>query len=101
MKPHTRFRIKLVKELEKIPHTKVIVMQAGSVRGWPDLIICVNSFFFGAELKIPPDKPTEIQKLRIKQLKGAGGKVFVVTPLNYKKFLKDVKKFSKLFLKLN
>lgn len=91
MKPHTRFRIALVKEINEIPDVAVIVMQAGSIRGWQDLIICAGGHFVAAEVKIPPDKQSALQKLRSKQVKWAGGKSFVVTPKNKKKFLKTLR----------
>jgi len=94
MKPHTKFRIKLVDEINFIPDVCVIVMQAGSIHGWQDLIICAGGKFVAAEVKIPPDKQTPLQKLRAKQVKWAGGKSFVVKPSNKTAFLKQLRKIS-------
>jgi len=66
-------------------------MQAGSIHGWQDLIICAGGHFVGAEVKIPPDKQTPLQKLRAKQVKWAGGKSFVVKPKNKNQFLKRLR----------
>ncbi len=91
LNPHTKFRIQLVYEINTIPDVCVIVMQAGSIHGWPDLVICAGGHFVGAEVKIPPDKLTKLQDLRLKQIKWAGGKVFVVKPKNKDEFLRDLR----------
>lgn len=41
--------------------------------GWPDRVLCVDGIFVGVELKRPGDKPTEVQLLRLRQIREAGG----------------------------
>lgn len=41
--------------------------------GWPDRVLCVDGVFVGVELKRPGEKPTDIQLLRLRQIREAGG----------------------------
>ena len=46
--------------------------------GIPDVICCYRGRFFAFEVKVPGNKPTEIQQATIDRLKQAGARVFVV-----------------------
>ena len=87
---HTRLRLWLVDKIQKIPNCKVITMEAGAVRGWPDLIICAGGRFVAWEIKIPPDKLSAIQKRRFEELAHAGALCQVVTPGNKNQRLEDL-----------
>lgn len=62
--------------------------EAGLYRYWPvpsgfgasslDCIVCYNGYFIGIETKAPGRRPTPRQELCIKQMKSAGGQVFVI-----------------------
>ena len=64
------------------------VMQAGSIRGLPDIIGCYQGKFFGWELKRSEAEARKttgriaLQKHRIKKIKKAGGIGEVVYPEN-------------------
>lgn len=57
----------------------------------PDLLICCNGFFIGAEIKAPDGKTSELQEWNIRKIKEAGGIAVVVYPDDYEKFTKLVK----------
>lgn len=46
--------------------------------GLPDLIVCYQGRFFALEVKMPGNRPSPIQLLRIKQIKQAEGSAEVV-----------------------
>lgn len=50
-----------------------------SVPGVPDFPGCYRGWFFGMEVKVPPNKPTEKQQHHIEQIRAAGGFADVVT----------------------
>ena len=64
------------------------VMQAGSIRGLPDIIGCYQGKFFGWELKRSESEAKKqtgrivLQRHRIKKIKKAGGIGEVVFPEN-------------------
>ena len=48
--------------------------------GLPDLIMCYRGTFIGMEIKVPDpsSQPSKIQRRRIKEIRDAGGRAFVV-----------------------
>ena len=46
--------------------------------GLPDLIVCKDGKFIGLEVKMPGNKPSQVQILRMRQIERAGGKYHVV-----------------------
>ena len=61
--------------------------------GVPDLIICCNGYFVGAELKATRGKPTELQIKELLRIRKSGGVSMLVYP-------EDEEDFRKLILKL-
>lgn len=47
--------------------------------GLPDLIGCVNGFYFGLEVKIPGETPTKIQEAQLQDIQDNQGVAAVVT----------------------
>jgi hypothetical protein len=82
MKPETKFSAKVQKRLRELPKTFVIRIQAGSIVGIPDLIICRNGYFFAWELKVGDNKLTPIQEHTIDKIAEAGGGAWEVRPEN-------------------
>ena len=54
--------------------------------GIPDLIICVNGFFLGVEVKAKNGRPTELQKWNVKKIKEAGGIAIILYPDQFDQF---------------
>ena len=42
-------------------------------QGEPDLVCCYKGYFVAFELKIPGNKPSELQKLKMNKIQRAGG----------------------------
>jgi len=60
-----------------------------TLRGNPDIILCVAGLFVGIECKLPGEKPTTLQALRLRQIREAGGRSYVVDNLELGKALID------------
>lgn len=89
---HTKLRLRIIAELWSVPYVEVITKEAGALVGYPDLFLCVRGHFIGAEIKIPPDKPTKMQIYRLKRIEKAGGSTYIVKPTNFKWFIREMKK---------
>ena len=62
--------------------------------GLPDMHIVVNGLSVDVELKAQNGRPSELQKIMIKQIRAAGGFAFVLYPsgyLDFVKFITDLK----------
>lgn len=57
--------------------------------GIPDIIGCYRGYFIGIEAKVGNNKPSEIQKAKIKMINNAGGFARVVWNLDEVKELLD------------
>lgn len=51
--------------------------------GTPDILACINGFFVGLELKVKKNRPSDIQKYQIKEIKEAGGIAMSLRPENF------------------
>ncbi len=60
-----------------------------STSGTPDILACVNGHFLAIEVKAPEGKPSELQLVKIKEIRKAGGFAYVVYPSGWLK-LKDI-----------
>lgn len=56
--------------------------------GVPDLLICCNGHFIGAEIKGPTGRPSEMQLYAIDQIRKAGGYADVLYPDEFHEFKK-------------
>lgn len=90
--PESLFKEKVFKDFNKIPKLFFFKLQLFSKVGLPDVIICAGGRFAAWELKKDEkSKPTEIQKYFLKKIENAGGIARTVTPVNYPKYLKELK----------
>lgn len=60
-----------------------------SENGTPDILACVNGYFLAIEVKADNGKPTELQLVKINDIRKAGGFAFVAYPSGWSK-LKDI-----------
>lgn len=58
--------------------------------GIPDIISCVNGYFFGIELKAEKGKPSELQKWNIEKIKESGGIAGIYYPKDFERLKKEV-----------
>lgn len=54
--------------------------------GIPDLLICCNGHFIGAEIKSKTGTPSELQKYHIEKIKQSNGHALVLRPQNFDEF---------------
>ena len=88
-KPETKFEEKVVKLLDKVPHTWHFKAQLVARRGIPDRIICAGGWFVAWELKV--DSPlSALQKHNLELIDNALGIARVVTPSNLYECLKEL-----------
>ncbi len=62
-------------------------VEAGSIRGIPDVMICAGGFFVAPELKVWPNKATPLQLRRIERINYAGGAAFELYPEDLDDFM--------------
>lgn len=60
-----------------------------SENGTPDILACVNGYFIAIEVKAQDGHPSELQLVKINDIRKAGGFAYVVYPSGWNK-LKDV-----------
>lgn len=58
--------------------------------GIPDLIGCVNSYFFALELKAERGRPSELQRLNIDRLKESGAYARFLYPKDFDEFKEEL-----------
>lgn len=49
--------------------------------GTPDLLVCYQGRFIGLEVKLPGEKPSPMQKVELRKIEHAGGRVLVAHSL--------------------
>lgn len=60
-----------------------------SESGTPDILACINGYFLAIEVKAQTGKPSELQLIKINDIRKAGGFAYVVYPSGWKR-LKDI-----------
>lgn len=83
-KPETKFKEKMLKDLRALPKTWCAKIQQVSLRGTPDVLACINSFFVAFELKASENaKVDELQRFTLECIRNANGGAFIVYPENW------------------
>ena len=60
-----------------------------STAGTPDILACVNGYFLAIEVKAQNGTPSELQLVKINQIRKAGGFAYVAYPSGWNE-LKDI-----------
>ena len=82
-----------VKRFLKSQGAYIIKYWGGAVytkKGVPDLLVCINGWFLGIELKAPKGKPSDLQLYNLRKIEQAGGIGFVLYPKHYDDFVKFI-----------
>ena len=69
--------------------------------GIPDLLYCINGYFFGIEDKAENGKPSLLQLYNLRKIREAGGLGILLYPKdfdNFKKFIANIDKNSSWYL---
>lgn len=64
--------------------------------GIPDLLVCVNGFFLGVELKASTGRPSDLQIYHLREIDKAGGYAILLYPEDFPVFQKMVEAFKYL-----
>ena len=95
-KPETVFRKKFVDKIKKIEGLLVFSIQQVSLRGHPDLIICLKGKFVGIELKsYVVDELKGLQKYFQEEIVKAGGVHYIAHPGNLTYVLEELEELAK------
>jgi hypothetical protein len=73
--------LKPFKKRKVLTYNKTAGSMFGS-NGWPDYAGCFYGFFWAIEAKHCPKRPTDIQQLRLDEIKDAGGVTLVINETN-------------------
>jgi hypothetical protein len=96
VKPETKLRKKFVDKLEKIPGILVFSIQQVSLRGHPDLIICLKGEFVAIELKsYVTAELVGLQKYFQEEIIKAGGTHYIVHPYNWQNVIEELEAIAK------
>jgi hypothetical protein len=97
----SKFQKKVLAELKKIPNSYFCKKEAGSIRGIPDILGCVNSRAVALELKRDGDSLSEsrckLQAWTIRKINDAGGYACFVFPENLNFILCELKLMAQGF----
>lgn len=88
-----QLQVKVLQYLNALDECFIVKIIACNVNGCPDILICYRGRFLAVELKRPDGKGTTkpLQKLRIRQIKAAGGHAISTHKLErVKKLIKEV-----------
>lgn len=89
------FKKRVVGRLRKLALTATFTIQQTSIRGTPDLLLCVNGRFVALELKRSSKAPaTELQKFNIERINACGGYATLVYPENLEDVMKQLEEIA-------
>lgn len=69
----------ILKKLRAIPDSFWIKPTVTNYKGCPDILGFIRGYFIAIEIKVPTNKPTELQKHTINKINHNGGVAFVAT----------------------
>lgn len=98
MKQESKFQTKVIRMLDSDPLCWVVKIIVCNKSGTMDLIGCYSGLFFGIECKRPDGKgiTSELQMLRIREVKSAGGFATVAHDIEtVEKFMRKVKRYAR------
>lgn len=92
----TVFKEKIVPILKALPNTWLVKVQQRSIRGTPDILMCINGDFVALELKKSMSEcPDPLQDHNLNLIIKAKGIAIKVFPENWDIVLMRLKKLSK------
>jgi len=81
--------------LKLLPNCVVMSIQQTSIRGTPDILMCLNGRFVALELKRSSTAPaTELQRYNIQKLDEAGGFAKICYPENFEEIFEQLKEIA-------
>lgn len=93
------FQKRVLRDLKKLENCYLHKHQAGSIRGIPDIVCCINSIFVCLELKHKKIKLSRgremLQKWTLRRMRDAGGIALFTSPETWDAVLVYLTKLSK------
>ena len=83
MQPETLFKEKVQEFLKSLPYCWTLKTNERSVRGIPDILICLRGQFIALELKVGENVADPLQQFYLDKIKAAGGFSLVVWPATW------------------
>lgn len=83
MKPETRFKEKVLRELRALPGCHAEKIQQKTIRGTSDIHVCLRGWFVALELKVGTGRTDPLQDHVLACVERAGGLAYVATPENW------------------
>jgi hypothetical protein len=94
-KPETSFRKKVVQALKTFPKTYIISISQRSIRGTPDLLVCIQGHFVALEIKSSLKASiSELQRHALQKILEAEGVAFIIAPENAISILSLLKRMA-------
>jgi len=83
-KAETKFKEKVQKDLKTLNNCWFVKIQQASIRGIPDILMCLCGTFVAIELKRAEDAPrNKLQEWTLHAISHANGMSFICTPENW------------------
>lgn len=83
-KPETLFKEKVQDFIKTLPNTWCLKTQERTIRGIPDLLLCIKGQFVAIELKKSvEDEPDPLQEFNLTKITKAGGASLTAYPENW------------------
>lgn len=98
MKPETRFKLRVHKDLKTLRNKWIHKTQEVSKIGIPDFLLCINGNFVAIELKKDDtEKPSKLQEYNLSQIALASGTSFVACPENWDVIFHELRVLDGMF----
>ncbi len=95
MKPETKLKDKVLRELRLLPDSWWVKTQQVAIRGTPDILGVLRSRFIALELKsTEKEKADPLQLFNLEQIEKAGGYATILNPENEREILEELWKLS-------
>lgn len=90
-KPETLFKERVFKDLDTLPNCWYEKIQQVTIRGTPDILLCIKGKFIAIELKTEDGKLDALQSYKLTKIQKAGGWSYTVTPAEWGEVFADLK----------
>ncbi len=94
-KPETLFRQKVMRDLTLLEDIAIFSIQQRTIKGDPDLMLCVKGKFVALELKSENGRASKLQEYKINKINQAGGIGLIVYPENWPEVLNLVQSLAR------
>ncbi len=94
MQGETIFKLKVMRDMKKLPNLWLLKTQERARKGVPDILACVNGKFVAIELKVRSKEATPLQARVLGQIQSAGGIGFATDPDSWATHYERIKEIA-------